>query len=75
MVMLILFSGPDLQLTQNTEDHSLLDPNVLKPMSRLGGITYGRVVDGLEIPRPVLKVEKEQGKIPDKLLQPKVDGQ
>lgn len=57
------------------EDRSLIDPNVLKPMSRLGGITYGRVVDGLEIPRPVFKMEKEQGKVPDELLQPKVDGQ
>jgi flavin reductase (DIM6/NTAB) family NADH-FMN oxidoreductase RutF len=57
------------------EDGSLIDPNVLKPMSRLGGITYGRVVDGIEIPRPVFKQETEKGKLPERLLQPKVEGQ
>ncbi len=62
-------------LIHSIEDRSLIDPNVLKPMSRLGGITYGRVVEGLEIPRPVFKMEKEQGKVPDDLIQPKVDGQ
>ena len=25
---------------------------VLRPMSRLGGITYGRLLEGIEIPRP-----------------------
>ena len=57
------------------EDRSLVDPNVLKPISRLGGITYGRVIDGMEIPRPMYKKEREDGKVPDSLLQPKVDGQ
>jgi hypothetical protein len=27
----------------------------LKPISRLGGITYGRVIHGFEIPRPIFK--------------------
>ncbi|KAI9668649.1 MAG: hypothetical protein M1831_001088 [Alyxoria varia] len=31
---------------------SKLDPKVLRPVSRLGGITYGRMVDGIELPRP-----------------------
>ena len=57
------------------EDRSLVDPNVLRPMSRLGGIMYGRTVDGFEIPRPVFKQEKEQGKVKDELIQPKVEGQ
>jgi hypothetical protein len=57
------------------EDRSLVDPNVLKPMSRLGGITYGRVVDGIEIPRPIFEQELAQGKIPEQLLQPKAEGQ
>ncbi|KAF7716077.1 Flavin reductase-like domain-containing protein [Penicillium ucsense] len=34
------------------EDQSALDLNVLKPMSRLGGISYGRTTDVMEIPRP-----------------------
>jgi len=57
------------------EDRSIIDPAVLRPVARLGGITYSRVVDGFEIPRPVLKVEKEQGKVDDSMLKEKVDGQ
>ncbi|KAK6421413.1 hypothetical protein LTR95_016817 [Oleoguttula sp. CCFEE 5521] len=34
------------------EDKNLIDPAVLRPISRLGGITYGRLLDGVEIPRP-----------------------
>lgn len=33
-------------------DHSNIDLNVLKPMSRLGGISYGRTTEVIEIPRP-----------------------
>jgi len=32
-------------------------------------------LDGFEIPRPVFRKEKEDGKIDDKVLAPKVDGQ
>ncbi|KAJ4268803.1 hypothetical protein NW762_002872 [Fusarium torreyae] len=41
------------------EDKNLVDPNVLRPVSRLGGITYGRVTEALEIPRP--DFEKDVG--------------
>jgi len=34
------------------EEKNLVDQAVLKPMSRLGGITYARVTQGLELPRP-----------------------
>jgi len=34
------------------EDKSLIDLKVLKPISRLGGISYGRTTDAFEIPRP-----------------------
>lgn len=33
------------------EEGNLIDPAVLRPMSRLGGISYGRIVEGVEIPR------------------------
>ncbi|KAH6897156.1 hypothetical protein B0T10DRAFT_476105 [Thelonectria olida] len=33
------------------EDKSLVDPDVLRPISRLGGITYGRTTDLAELPR------------------------
>ena len=34
------------------EERNLVDPTVLKPMSRLGGISYGRLTEAIEIPRP-----------------------
>ncbi|KAB8556597.1 hypothetical protein FH972_025634 [Carpinus fangiana] len=34
------------------EERNLIDIGVLRPVSRLGGITYARVLDGIEIPRP-----------------------
>ncbi|KAI9172576.1 hypothetical protein HJFPF1_02082 [Paramyrothecium foliicola] len=34
------------------KDKNQVDPAVLNPMSRLGGITYGRVKEAIEIPRP-----------------------
>lgn len=34
------------------EDKSVVDLKVLKPISRLGGIQYGRTTDALELPRP-----------------------
>jgi hypothetical protein len=37
------------------EDQNVLREDVLKPISRLGGITYGRVLNGFEIPRPIFK--------------------
>ncbi|KAI3336500.1 hypothetical protein HD806DRAFT_473887 [Xylariaceae sp. AK1471] len=41
------------------EERNLVAPEVLRPMSRLGGITYGRTTEGLELPRP--QFEKELG--------------
>ncbi|KAG6003650.1 hypothetical protein E4U21_001811 [Claviceps maximensis] len=34
------------------EERSLIDPAVLKPIGRLGGITYARTNEGFELPRP-----------------------
>ncbi|KAK3368248.1 hypothetical protein B0H63DRAFT_528620 [Podospora didyma] len=33
-------------------DRNIIDPEVLRPISRLGGITYGRTTEAFEIPRP-----------------------
>ncbi|KAK0710866.1 hypothetical protein B0H67DRAFT_646293 [Lasiosphaeris hirsuta] len=41
------------------EERNVLDPKVLRPVSRLGGITYGRVTEALELPRP--DFEKDLG--------------
>jgi flavin reductase (DIM6/NTAB) family NADH-FMN oxidoreductase RutF len=34
------------------EERNLISLDVLRPISRLGGITYGRTTDAIEIPRP-----------------------
>lgn len=34
------------------EERNLIDPAVLRPISRLGGITYGRTTQAFELPRP-----------------------
>lgn len=57
------------------EERNIIDPAVLKPVARLGGITYARVVDGFEIPRPVMKKEMDEGRLDEKLVQDKVQGQ
>ena len=45
---------------------------ILKPIARLGGITYSRITEGFEVPRPDWEENKE---LADKLAKPKVDGQ
>lgn len=40
-------------------------PQVLRPISRLGGITYGRVTEGFELLRPDYEKLKAAGKLKD----------
>jgi flavin reductase (DIM6/NTAB) family NADH-FMN oxidoreductase RutF len=54
------------------EDRNLIDPAILKPVARLGGITYARITEGFEIPRPDWEENRE---LVDRLAKPKVDGQ
>ncbi|KAI4228221.1 MAG: hypothetical protein L6R36_001800 [Xanthoria steineri] len=56
------------------EDRNLIDPAVLRPMSRLGGIMYGRTVEGCELPRPDYEEKKKEGET-DGLIKEKVEGQ
>lgn len=35
------------------EERSTVDPEILRPISRLGGITYARLTECFELPRPV----------------------
>ena len=44
-------------------------------MSRLGGITYGRLTEGMEIPRPDYDETVGKNEEAKKLVKPKVDGQ
>ena len=47
---------------------------VLRPMARLGGIMYARVMDGIEIPRPDWDEFKQDAET-DGVVKPKADGQ
>ncbi|KAF2153478.1 hypothetical protein K461DRAFT_278288 [Myriangium duriaei CBS 260.36] len=44
------------------EERSLIDPDVLRSIGRMGGITYSRTIDGVEFPRPVLADELKNKK-------------
>ncbi|KAL9601494.1 MAG: hypothetical protein Q9219_002446 [cf. Caloplaca sp. 3 TL-2023] len=55
-------------------DRNLIDPAILRPMSRLGGIMYGRTIQGCELPRPDY-AEKQEQKETDGLIKAKVEGQ
>ena len=45
------------------EEKNIIDPAVLRPISRMGGITYGRMVEGVEILRPDFdEAVKKEGK-------------
>lgn len=47
---------------------------VLRPISRLGGITYGRLLEGIELPRPEWE-EIQKDAEPAGLVKPKLDSQ
>lgn len=52
----------------------LLDPAVMRPVSRLGGITYGRTTQGYELPRPDYESVTKDAEVA-KLVQSKGPGQ
>ncbi|ORY80956.1 hypothetical protein BCR37DRAFT_348389 [Protomyces lactucae-debilis] len=45
------------------QERNLLDPAVLRSVSRLGGITYATCVDGYELPRPDFDKEQAEGRL------------
>lgn len=47
---------------------------VLRPIARLGGITYARVTEGIELPRPDWEEMKKDAE-PLGLVKPKCDEQ
>lgn len=56
------------------EEKNLIDPNILRPVARLGGITYARVLDGIEIPRPDWDEFKQDAE-PAGVVKAKAEGQ
>lgn len=56
------------------DEQNIIDPNVLRPMSRLGGITYARALDAIELPRPDFTEQIESEEVRG-LAKAKKDGQ
>lgn len=56
------------------DERNIIDPGVLRPMSRLGGIMYGRTMEGVEIPRPDFAEKEKEGET-EGLVKPKAEGQ
>ncbi|KAF2466460.1 flavo protein-like protein oxygenase [Lindgomyces ingoldianus] len=56
------------------EEGVLIDPAVLKPISRLGGITFSRTTEGFELPRPTFDEVMKDEEVA-KLSKPKADSQ
>lgn len=54
------------------QEKNIIDPAVLRPISRLGGIMYGRTVEGVEIPRPdydeLVRNGDNEGLVKEKVL-------
>ena len=74
--VLAIIEGTRFWATEDAinEEKNIIDPAVLRPVSRLGGITYGRTLPGFEIPRPDFDKTQEAGKL-EHLVKPKVEGQ
>lgn len=56
------------------EEKTIIDPKILKPVARLGGISYARVTEGMEILRPDWQKTVDAKKV-EGLEKPKVEGQ
>lgn len=56
------------------EERNVIDPGVLRPMSRLGGIMYGRTVEGVELLRPDFGEKEREGEVGG-LKRAKMEGQ
>nr|POE73055.1 uncharacterized protein CFP56_30994 [Quercus suber] len=56
------------------EERNLIDPAILRPIARMGGITYTRVETGIELPRPTWDEMKEDAEAAE-LTKPKTDEQ
>ena len=55
------------------EDRDIIDPAILRPISRFGGITYGRTTEFFEIPRPDFEESKKSGNLPEHIIKPKAE--
>lgn len=74
--VLAIIQGVRFHVREDAVNEGLdgIDPEVLRPMSRLGGITYARTLDAVELPRPDFEEQmKDEGA--KKLVTAKAKGQ
>ncbi|OLL25549.1 hypothetical protein NEOLI_002178 [Neolecta irregularis DAH-3] len=59
---LVVVQGIQMHVREDVvnEELNLIDLALLKPISRLGGIMYGRVSEGFELQRPVFEEERKK---------------
>jgi flavin reductase (DIM6/NTAB) family NADH-FMN oxidoreductase RutF len=62
---LCILQGVNFHIREDAlnEAKNMIDPDVLRPVSRLGGISYGRTTSGYELPRPDFKTESEKEEV------------
>ncbi|KND87984.1 Uncharacterized protein TOPH_07428 [Tolypocladium ophioglossoides CBS 100239] len=70
---LAVFEGTRIWVREDAlnEQKNLVDPAVLRPISRLGGITYARTTEAMELPRPKFYDDLGGQEALDKLKQSK----
>ncbi|CAD6442656.1 8d857540-f280-4b6a-92cd-93e1482dd199 [Sclerotinia trifoliorum] len=75
--VLAVIEGTRFWVRENAinEEKNIVDPAVLKPISRLGGITYGRTTEGVELPRPDYETVVEKDEEAKKLVKAKLENQ
>lgn len=74
--VMAIIEGLNFWVRENAinEEKTIIDPKILKPVSRLGGISYGRVTEGVELLRPDWEKSVQAMKV-EGLERAKVDGQ
>lgn len=65
---LVILEGVRLHVAEDALRDGVVDPAVLRPVSRLGGITYGRTTEGFELLRPRWAEEREKEEVKRALL-------
>lgn len=65
--MLAIVEGVRFHVKEKALKDGVIDPEMLRPIARLGGISYARLESRFELPRPSWAVEKERGEVKEAL--------
>ncbi|OIW22871.1 hypothetical protein CONLIGDRAFT_719699 [Coniochaeta ligniaria NRRL 30616] len=61
--VMVILEGVNFWVREDAlnEERNIINPSILRPVSRLGGVTYGRTTQGYELLRPKFKDAVEAG--------------